>query len=339
MAMLDDAPRTASGFVDLGEGLWALIEDLCGDDCALLEECRARRRDGLRLAAWVDAHRPPGMLDGKPLAPKIRYPEIDVPDEFPGWGPPSDHLHDGTEIPPYAETGYRCLMCKDAGFVRREVPVGHADFGKAQPCKCQVENDAARWERTQTRLRRSGLPEELFRCTLANFAPRKNTVTGRQAVETWLEALRTGAEQPRWLALFGEPGAGKTHLLAAAVQAAVPLIDVCFAEQPDFLADCKAANFALDESLTARALGATVLVLDKVGAGRINDAWGAEKIERILLHRYERRQFTALGMELSSAELKAWSPRLASRMSDREVCLSKALTGGDYRKERGTDVG
>ena len=27
-----------------------------------------------------------------------------------------------------------CPICKDHGFVRREVPLGHADFGRAIPC-------------------------------------------------------------------------------------------------------------------------------------------------------------------------------------------------------------
>lgn len=336
MSLMDNARRTESGFVDLADGWWQLIAEVCGDDLELLEECKARRHDAQSLVAWVEKHRPYPKIDGKTFTPlRPRVAEVEAPEEFPGWGPPSDHLHDGSEIFPYDEVGYRCLVCRDAGFVRKDVPVGHADFGQAFPCKCQVENDAARMERAMTRLRRSGLPEELHRCTLDAFKPRDGTLNGRRAVESWLEALRTAAERPRWLALFGTTGAGKTHLLAAATQAAVPLIEVCFAEQPQFLADCKAGNFALDDELTARATTATVLVLDRVGATRVNDTWGAEKIERILVHRYERRMFTALGLEVSNRELREWSPRLASRVSDRDLSLSVILSGGDYRGQRG----
>ena len=41
-----------------------------------------------------------------------------------------------------------CARCRDAGFLRRDVPLGHPDFGKLVPCPCRSEDmDARRRER------------------------------------------------------------------------------------------------------------------------------------------------------------------------------------------------
>src|ERR1700730_14125337 len=38
-------------------------------------------------------------------------------------------------VEPEPEPG--CPICKDYGFVRHDVPLGHADFGKAIACSCR----------------------------------------------------------------------------------------------------------------------------------------------------------------------------------------------------------
>ena len=35
-----------------------------------------------------------------------------------------------------AVTVYRCAHCKDAGYLRANVPFGHPKFGKAIECEC-----------------------------------------------------------------------------------------------------------------------------------------------------------------------------------------------------------
>ena len=45
----------------------------------------------------------------------------------------------------------RCPICGGRGWVRYDVPVGHADFGKAFPCECQQTSTA---EQRQDRLQR-----------------------------------------------------------------------------------------------------------------------------------------------------------------------------------------
>jgi DNA replication protein DnaC len=43
-----------------------------------------------------------------------------------------------------AEPVWRCPVCKDAGWVRMEVPVGHPNFGRLFPCQCKISEQDAR---------------------------------------------------------------------------------------------------------------------------------------------------------------------------------------------------
>src|SRR3954462_12676240 len=58
---------------------------------------------------------------------------------------PSAAAHAPLEPEPLPE----CLICKDYGFVRHDVPLDHTDFGRAFPCVCrQVEGRAPGRPRT-----------------------------------------------------------------------------------------------------------------------------------------------------------------------------------------------
>src|SRR5690349_14811534 len=37
-----------------------------------------------------------------------------------------------------------CPICKDAGYLRMDVPLGHPNFGRIFPCQCTVERREAR---------------------------------------------------------------------------------------------------------------------------------------------------------------------------------------------------
>lgn len=327
----------------LGSTLADLLQGVLTPDelAAALETSEADEARNL----WWEDHRPTPTLDGRPLPPPRRDP-ADVrrlrahPAYGRGYGPVADARFDGTERAQHG-IGYRCLICRDAGFVRRDVEVTHPDFGRALPCRCQVENDATRASRHALRVKRSGLPAPLAACTLDTFQRLPGTTVALEAAHALLDAYRTQADAPRWVAFFGQPGRGKSHLLAALAQALATLTDVAWATVPDLLADCKAhrpdpatgelRDFALDTMLTERAMTVPVLVLDRVG-GQSEGAWGTEKLERILNRRYEERLVTALGMELSATELAQWSARIASRVSDRSLCVAAALTCGDYRQ-------
>src|SRR5579875_2015745 len=84
--------------------------------------------------------------------------------------------------PEAADPAPRCPRCHDAGFVRREVPVGHPDFGKAVPCACRAE--ALREQRRQRLARLSNLGP-LTRLTFDNLVK-----DGRRAASASVAPIR-----------------------------------------------------------------------------------------------------------------------------------------------------
>lgn len=321
----------------MAEAFFAAIPDAAerADLRAIFERAAEAQRQ--RTAYW-EAHRPEPTLDGRPFQPVYRTPGL-VPETQPPYGPPHDWAHDGTElwdrdmgvVLPHG-TGYRCLVCRDAGFVRPDRAVGHPEFGHALQCRCRTENPAERAQLIARRLARSGIPVELARCTLDTFRQRNGATHALNAVYALTAAHRTGAEAPRWLVLYGEPGTGKTHLLTAALQQMLPLAEGFGATVGMFLDACKANQFARDAELTAQAIDAPILLFDEVGAQGDGD-WGREKIERILNARYERHAWTLLGVTVARENVAGWSPRLASRFEDRRLVVSTTLTCSDYRRQ------
>lgn len=342
MATLRGAVMQALGGAPDGDVL-ALAESLFPDYTVPERAALRAQWEGLSEAqrqrnVYWEASRPPPLLDGRPFEPLRRTPGP-VPEAPPPYGPPHAEGHDGTELwdrSPSGQriahgVGYRCLVCRDARFVRRDLPVGHPEFGQAVACACQTEDPAVRAALIAGRLARSGIPAALARCTVDGFERRRGTEHALNAVYAVCTAHRTGGDTPRWLVLYGEPGTGKTHLLTAALQQMLPRAEGFGAPLGSFLAACKAGEFARDEGLTQQAIDAPILLFDEVGAQGDGD-WGREKVERILNARYERRAWTLLGITVASANVEAWSPRLASRFADRRLVVSAALTCGDYRR-------
>ena len=69
-----------------------------------------------------------------------------------------------------------CPKCRGGGFVRRAVPMGHPDFGKAVPCDClQSESPDDR----QSRLERYSSLGPLTRLTFANLMPQGRSTNPR----------------------------------------------------------------------------------------------------------------------------------------------------------------
>ena len=52
-------------------------------------------------------------------------------------GNQGDSLPDN--LPGSVQTVNSCPICQGAGWVSKQVPVGHPDFGEAIPCRCQEE--------------------------------------------------------------------------------------------------------------------------------------------------------------------------------------------------------
>ena len=139
---------------------------------------------------------------------------------------------DAPAAPEPHESPTRCCYCGGAGYFTKQVPFGHAHFGKLFPCVCSL----AEWEgrRRREMLRLSNLVA--FRdMTFESFDPKVKGV--RRAYLQGREYVKT---MQGWLSLFGGFGVGKTHLAAAIANEALQRnIGVIFAVVPDCLTICE----------------------------------------------------------------------------------------------------
>lgn len=171
----------------------------------------------------------------------------------------------------------QCSRCHDAGLVRRDVAVGHPDFGRLIECPCGIVA-----ERRRERIWRSAqVPESMRDYSLDSFA----ALTGKHQL---VADLREWQEDPtRSLLLVGDVGLGKTGLAIALLLDAIRAGRTGqYVVTPSFLARVRATygagNDGVDETDVIDSLvGCDVLVLDDLGKVRLTD-WGQEKLYTVV---------------------------------------------------------
>jgi DNA replication protein DnaC len=225
-----------------------------------------------------------------------------------GDAPPS--VEDAPEAPP-------CPHCGGFGFVRRPLPLGHPQFGRARPCDCVLAETA---EERQTRLLRYSNLGLLRRLTFDTLMPRGRSAEPlhQERFALALDAARRYAEQPEgWLALLGRSGAGKTHLAAAIANHRIALgRPALFIVVPDLL-DHLRASYRPDavetyDSLFEQVRNAPLLILDDLGA-QSPTPWAGEKLYQIVNHRYNAQLPTVVTAALALDDL---DERLRTRLGD-----------------------
>ena len=205
-------------------------------------------------------------------------------------------------------------MCKDFGFLRKDVPVGDPDFGKLFPCSC-------RQDEVRDRLRRRSQIGALVDRSFENFRIDQNHFTDRDLAKLTeaVDFLRQWAEAPTYsLVLCGPPGCGKTHLAAAIANRQLDLgAEVFFAVVPDLL-DHLRATFAPGSDVSYDELFETVktsplLVLDDLGT-QSGTPWAREKLFQILNFRYTENLRTVI---TTNEPLVQLDERLRARLQDK----------------------
>jgi len=225
-----------------------------------------------------------------------------------------------------------CAECNGLGFVTPDVPVGHPDYGKVYPCRCQSSLVAQR--RAQRLLRLSNLGR-LVESTFDSFHPEGvalNEADRRNLRSAW-QTTRAFADDPRgWLLITGTFGCGKTHLAAAIANHVIGRGEaVLFVVVPDLL-DHLRSTFAPSsrtpyDQLFDEVRNAPCLILDDFGAHNATP-WALEKLYQILNHRYNNRLPTVV---TTNNELEDLAPRLRSRLPDESLVRTVAITAPDYR--------
>lgn len=133
-----------------------------------------------------------------------------------------------------------CGVCGGLGLLRGNAPVGHPEFGKLFPCRCEAGQFYAR-RRTQGMLKRAGLPQHYESLSFDSFwelsdGARAGKMLAAAAAGMWAHkggvpfslreaaaavderrASGLGEYKTNWIVLHGDLGMGKTGLAAAAV--------------------------------------------------------------------------------------------------------------------------
>lgn len=221
--------------------------------------------------------------------------------------------------------------------MRRDRPVDHPRFGKAEPCDCIL--DEATEVRTN-RLERISNLGSLTRFTFDNLIP-----AGRNGESEWFSTAfataREYAKKPHgWLVFSGSSGSGKTHLAAAIANERIANGEsVLFMVVPDLLDHLRASYDATSEELGYDQLfeqvrNTPLLILDDIDAVA-GTPWAREKLFQVVNQRYNTTLPTVF---TCSARPQQLEDRLATRLCDESFARILMLEGtarGGYRQVGG----
>lgn len=225
-----------------------------------------------------------------------------------------------------------CPICHGAGYLRRDVPPGHPDFGIAIPCRCKEEE---RRQKRLEQLRRSSNLSQVARMTFDSFVPEGYGLTDEQRdnLRRAYETARRYAENPdRWLILKGAFGCGKTHLAAAIANEQLARgREVLFVVVPDLLDHLRAtfapiSRVSYDELFDA-VRNTPLLILDDLGT-QSTTPWAYEKLYQLLNYRYNARLPTVI---TTNQEFEDIDIRLRSRIVDPDISTIVHIQARDFR--------
>ena len=225
---------------------------------------------------------------------------------------------------------WRCPVCKDAGWVRMEVPVGHPNFGRLIHCECRFSEQA---ERERETLRRLSNLDGFTRHTFEDFEPVAGT---EEAFDVARAFARDPDPEHRWLYLRGGVGVGKTHL---AVATALEIRERNGASTSRW---CPISSTTCAPPSTRRGASPTTTVSTRFGApcscsttGTENTTpWAREKLYQIINHRYVERLLTIVTSNQSHDKI---DERILSRLLDTHLTRDIHIDAADYRRRERSD--
>ncbi|NSW51993.1 MAG: ATP-binding protein [Anaerolineae bacterium] len=225
-----------------------------------------------------------------------------------------------------------CPICKGVGFVYRNVPPEHPEFGKSRICTCAEQRYR---EARQKKLFTMSNLEAYREKTFDNFNPQGRMglrPDQEQSLQLALNQSMLFARNRRnWLLLMGTYGCGKTHLAAAIANDAVSLgIPTLFTTVPDLLDWLRYSYSQTHEPFEERFESIRqmdLLVLDDLGTQNATE-WAREKLFQIINFRYSIRKPTVI---TTNQKLEDMDARIRSRLEDRDLVNHVLITAPDYR--------
>ena len=226
-----------------------------------------------------------------------------------------------------------CPHCHGVGYLRSDVPVGHAEFGKLEICTCRRSKVA---DNIRDRLFAMSHLDELKDLTFESFKPRGRKGLGEMQARSIEMAFNHAQHYAKslngWLLLQGGYGSGKTHLAAAVANFVVGMgVPTLFLTVPDLLDALRFAYGSEDTTFEERfeqIRSAKLLVLDDFGTQNAT-GWAQEKLFQIINYRYINKLATVVTTNLLLDEIE---PRIRSRLSDPELVSPVKMSAPDYRR-------
>jgi len=230
-----------------------------------------------------------------------------------------------------------CPHCGGVGFLRADVPVGHEQFGRLQPCVCRANEIATNARQHLYEL--SNL-SRLSHLTFENFnssgnPKAKHTLTEVEK-ESLIDAKHLCEDFARglhgWILLEGTYGSGKTHLVAAianeAVNQGVPTLFITPSDLLDRLRSGYSSSADMNfEERFDEIRNVKLLVIDDFGTQNTT-SWGQEKLFQLFNYRYINKLPTVITTNLILDEIES---RIRSRLMDEELVKRVRILTLDYR--------
>jgi DNA replication protein DnaC len=209
---------------------------------------------------------------------------------------PDAPADDPEGINPFADP--TCEACHGFGFVRRNVPIHHEDFGKAIPCSCAA--GAIRQKRISRMEARIPYSDEGY--TFDNYP--------REGDQRALALARAFALQDTGsLFLWGGVRVGKTSLASCIGRERLKRADdVLFLTVPDLIEEFKRTfdherGELTTSQLTDLVRDTTLVVFDDIGAEHVT-GWVLELLYRLINHRQTQRKRTVYTSNKSLRDLE-----------------------------------
>jgi DNA replication protein DnaC len=226
-----------------------------------------------------------------------------------------------------------CPYCHGLGYLRRDLPIGHPDFGRLQICSCRQGQVS---QQIHQRLFSISNLENLQHLTFENFQPRGRIGLGPWQADSLERAFNQSQQFSQkadgWLLLQGGYGCGKTHLAAAIANFTVSLgVPTLFITVPDLL-DALRFTYSCEESTFEQRFEeirqTPLLIMDDFGTQNAT-SWAQEKLFQILNYRYINRLPLVVTTNLLLEQIEG---RIRSRLEDPELVTRVFIQAPDYRR-------